>query len=685
MQAKDTHLLRFLEQGSFSFVIPVYQRNYDWSIEQCEQLLHDLEVIIETNLSSYFLGSIVYISERQSVSLSNVNKILIIDGQQRLTTISLLLVAIANNIEDEKKRRIILDKYILNELAEGDEKIKLKPIKDDLVAFSSVIRQEELVENNSVTNNFRYFKQYIENCKFQPDQIFDAIGRLKIVDISLEVGIDNPQLIFESLNSTGLDLSSSDLIRNFVLMNQDIKKQEELYQKFWRQIERNCNFKTDDFIRHYITFKEGYIPNKNKVYKAFKNYRFRNSHLTVEEILLELLKFSKIYYSFETGLHSNSLIANQLKRLKRLDMSVTYPFLLEVFDDLESADGDGSKIISSLKILENYIVRRFICDVATNGMNKVFVSLNKEIKKIGENWKNKFVEYLSYVLANKKSNGRFPRNTEVQEALLTKNVYNMQAKNKLFFLESIENFDNKEKIDVYAGLESNQFSIEHIMPQTLTKEWREELGADFKLVHEEFINVIGNLTFTAYNSNLKNKPFTEKKEIGFNDSRFWLNSYVKNQSHWTKEQIIERTSIITDRFFNVWPELKFPEGLIQSFDDEVSLSEDYDFTNKDPKAIILASERFEVDSFRQMRAKYLGYLFKLNAEILYKFQEDEKSSRVLIANTTKNMKVPLEILPDIYTEGYHSAQSTIRTLKKLVSLYGIDEDEVIVVLNNDSN
>ena len=684
MQAKDTHLLRFLEQGSFSFVIPVYQRNYDWSIEQCEQLLHDLEIIIETDQTSYFLGSIVYISERQSVSLSSVNKILIIDGQQRLTTISLLLVAIANAIQDVKKKKIILDKYILNDLAEGDEKVKLKPIKDDLVAFSSVIKGIDLIDGNAVTSNFKFFEERLKDYKYTPDQLFDAIGRLKIVDISLETGIDNPQLIFESLNSTGLDLSESDLIRNFVLMNQDMKKQEELYQKYWRQIEKSCSFKTDEFIRHYITLKEGFIPNRSRVYKTFKNFRFRNKDVSVDLILEDVLRFSKYYHFFESGGHPIKDIENLLMRLKRLDMSVTYPYLLEVFDDFESEKINSDQVIKTLLIVESYIVRRFICDAATSAMNKIFMSLSREIKKIGENWNEKYIDYLSFVLMSKKSSGRFPKNSEVEEALITKNIYNMKAKNKLFLLEAIENYQNKEKIDVYLGLESNQFSIEHIMPQTLTKEWKEELGNDFKLVHEEFLNVIGNLSLTAYNSNLQNKPFKEKKEIGFNDSRFWLNSYVKKQDRWTKDQILERTKLITDRFCQVWPEISCSEDILHSLDDEILLSEEFDFTDTKPKALVISGSRYEVDSFRELRVAFLAHLFKINSSLLYQYQEEEKASRILIANTQKDMKVALEVLPGVYTEGYISAQATARIMKKLIPLYKIEEDDVSIILGGEA-
>jgi len=684
LKAQDFHLLRFLERGGFNFVIPVYQRNYDWSIEQCDQLLHDLEVIIKSNLGSYFLGSIVYISESQSVSLASNNEILIIDGQQRITTISLLLIAIATKLENEKQKKTILDKYILNDLSEGEEKVKLKPIKDDYAAFSAIINDEDYIEESSVTINFRHFLSYLEKSEYKPEEIFEAIGKLKIVDITLEVGIDNPQLIFESLNSTGLDLSASDLIRNFVLMNQDIKTQDSLYNTYWRKIEKNCLYKTDDFIRHFITLKEGYIPNKNKIYKSFKNFRFKNNEQGVESILEELLKFSSYYNQFE-NCHSDSReIKDALIRLKRLDNSVVYPFLLDMFNLHNDEKLNMDTVIMALSIIESYIVRRFVCDVPTNAMNKIFMTLSKDVRKLGEDWEEKYLDYLQFVLANKKSSGRFPKDEEVAEALLTKNIYNMKAKNKLFLLESLENFQNKEKIDVFTGLESGEISIEHVMPQKLTSDWKKDLGDKFQRIHEQYLHVIGNLSLTGYNSNLQNKPFLEKKKIGFEDSRFWLNDYIKKQNKWTEEEIISRTDLITKRFLSIWQQPEIKEDLSRVFDEEVMLSEDFTFTNRQVKGFQVNDDEFEVDSFRALKLRFLSYLYKQNSNKLFQIQKTEKFGKILIANTPKDMRVGMEIAPGVYTEANASAQSVIKTLRKVLPYYDIDAEDVKVILKNEN-
>jgi uncharacterized protein with ParB-like and HNH nuclease domain len=414
------------------------------------------------------------------------------------------------------KKNAIYENYILNSRKTDAEKIKLKPIKDDMAALVAIINNEELVGSSSAVINYKYFKAYLASSKYTPHEVFDAIGKLNIVDISLTPGIDNPQSIFESLNSTGLDLSSADLIRNFILMNHGYEIQERLYQKYWRSIEQNCEYKTDDFIRHYITFKEGYIPTIKKVYKAFKSFRFKAGDADVESILSDILKFSEYYRDFESGKNSDLDISKQLSRLKRLDNSVTYPFLLDLFYDYSINQISKKKtVIDALKVIESYIVRRFICDVQTNAMNKIFTVLAREIKKIDNRWPERYIDYLSFVLFNKGSSGRFPSDIEVIDALKSKNIYSMKSKNKHFLFESIENYENSEKINVYDGLENGTFSIEHIMPKSLTKQWQDELGPGYKLVHEELLHNIGNLSLTAYNSNMQNKPFKEKKGYCF--------------------------------------------------------------------------------------------------------------------------------------------------------------------------
>jgi uncharacterized protein with ParB-like and HNH nuclease domain len=684
LQAVDTKFLKFLGQGNFRFVIPVYQRNYDWSIEQCEQLIQDLEGIITKNLSSYFIGSIVYISENQSVSLSNVNEIYVIDGQQRITTLTLLLIAIANMMSDEGHKKTIFENYILNSRKNDAEKIKLKPIKDDMAALSSIIRNEQHESDSSAIINYRFFQTYLASSKFSPEQIFDAIGKLQIVDISLSSGIDNPQLIFESLNSTGLDLSAADLIRNFILMNLTYERQEAFYHKYWRAIEKNCDYRTDDFIRHFITLKEGYIPTIKKVYKSFKNYRLQAEITDVETILTELCRFSDLFRQFETGKNDDVDISNALSRLKRLDNSVTYPYLLALFDDFSRGELAKEVVTKALQTVESYIVRRFVCNVQTNALNKIFMTLSRDIKKIDEQWPQRYVDYLSFVLLNKGSSGRFPNDSEVYEALKTKNIYSMKAKNKSFLFESLENFKNREAIDVYGGLENGAFSVEHIMPKTLTKTWKDDLGPDHRRIHEELLHTIGNLSLTAYNSPLQNKPFQEKKAIAFDDSRFWLNSLVKNQDRWNEEAILNRTRIISDRFMMIWPQIFCSSDISKVFDEEVPLSAEFVFTNRRIKAVTISEKHYEIDSYRSLKAEVLKYFYRLNASTLLKLKGEESFGGKLISNIMSDMKSPVEFETGIYTEGHMSAQSIVRALKKVAGFYNFDEDEITITLHRDA-
>lgn len=680
MKAIDTNFLEFLGKSNFSFVIPVYQRNYNWNNEQCSQLIHDLELILKNNLTSYFLGSVVYINENQSVSLSSVNEVFIIDGQQRITTLSLLLVAISEALNDETAKLNLRESYILNSRREGKEKIKLKPIKDDMTALVAIINNDEHIAESAVTINYLYFVDYLKESNYSPEQIFEAIGKLMIVDISLTKGIDNPQMIFESLNSTGLELSSSDLIRNFVLMNLSYKDQEFFYTNYWKKIENNCQFKTDEFIRHYITLKEGYIPNIGKVYKAFKAYRQKNLSLEVKDLLEEILFYSTLYNQFETGRDSSYKIANRLFRLKNLDNTVTYPFLLDLFYDYKNNLITEDIVERALHIIETYIVRRFVCEAQTNAMNKIFMSLAREIKKDNIDWITKYIDIMSHVLANKSASGRTPNNHEVVESLKSRDIYNMKAKNKIFLLESFENFNNKEKVDVYGGLENAEISIEHIMPQTLTKEWKEELGKDFQRIHDEYLNVLGNLTLTGYNSNFKNKPFKEKKRIGFSDSRFWLNSYVKNQDNWNEETIKDRCKILTAKFLTIWPELQFDNSFFQATENIISLSEEYNFTSKHIKALIFLGDRIEINSFRDLKIEILKRLYLLDSNLFFKIQENDLIGKRFFSHDPNDLRSSVEVVTGIFIEVHMSAQSIIKDIKRIIPFYAISEDDIEVVL-----
>ena len=458
MKANENPFLHFLEGTDKQFVIPVYQRNYDWKKEQCEQLFNDLVEVCENNFRSHFLGSIVSIYNFGGES----KEYLIIDGQQRITTLSLLLLAVHNLLNKNEiqtkglNKEKIREEYLINKWAKGAKKIRLKPVELDNEAFSKLFGdREDYILASNITKNYLYFEDRIKKLDISIDDLFSAIEKLIIVDIELKEGEDDPQLIFESLNSTGLSLSQADLVRNFILMKETLEKQKEFYYNYWHKIEENTDKnKVSDFIRDYLTFKDRIISRKDRVYSSFKKHVHKNyPHNETEELLKELLKFSRHYKRIAFSNDNNLKVNKLLERINKLEITVSYPFLLEIFDDYENKIIDENDVIEILQTIESFSFRRTICDVPTHGLNKLFMVLGRDIKKHTD-FESNYVEILKYILIHKKANQRFPTDEEFEEKLISRDIYNFQSKNKLHLLERIENYNNTERVDVEGLLDS---------------------------------------------------------------------------------------------------------------------------------------------------------------------------------------------------------------------------------------
>ncbi len=582
MKAKEKKFLHFLEGSDKHFVIPVYQRNYDWKKEHCKQLYDDL-IDISKNERTHFLGSIVSIYHDDGED----REYLIIDGQQRLTTLSLLLLAIYKFLEKTPTSTIvnmdqIRDEYLVNKYSTDKKKIRLKPVKNDKKAFSSLFRDEsDYIQDSNITINYKYFSDRISEKEISIEKLFSAIKQLVIVEIELRNTEDDPQLIFESLNSTGLDLTEADKVRNFVLMKESATKQERLYNEYWNKIEDNTNYNVSGFIRDYLTIKERMIPNKNKVYLEFKRYA-NVCNNTTEELLADLLKFSTYYKKIITAQGSHDKASLAIQKINKLETVVAYPFIMEIFDDEKQEVLKYDELTSILEIIINFVFRRLICEVPTNALNKIFMVMGREIKK-HEDYVDNYLEIFKYILIRKKLSQRFPADDEFSSKIMVRDVYNFKSKNKLFLLEQLENFDNKERVDVEGLINTNSLSIEHIMPCTLTPDWRQKLGDDFQDIHEKYLNTLGNLTLTAYNSNMSNKPFLEKRDMdkGFVDSRLYLNKSLHQLEVWNKSEILKRTESLKERALKIWG---YPSSSYQSSKEQLKLftldDDDKDFTGE---------------------------------------------------------------------------------------------------------
>lgn len=566
MKASETNFLKFL-QGTKQFIIPIYQRKYSWTIQQCRQLWNDIVRAAEDEeVQGHFVGSIVYI-EKGLYQISAVPQLLVIDGQQRLTTLSLLLMALARAIEESGKphditKKKIMNYYLVNNEEEDDLYYKLLLTKSDKDTYIQLLADKELSDDYSqrIVDNYNFFANAIRKSGIDLNKLYRGISKLIIVDIALDRDHDNPQLIFESLNSTGLDLSQADLIRNYVLMQLEPKEQNELYMDYWYPMEKgfgdlNDSALFDRFMRDYLTVKTGRIPNINRVYSNFKEYVQSQKGRHIKEIVADIYRFSQYFVKLAFQKEKDKEINEVLADINTLKVDVSYPFLLELYDDYENGKLSKGDFIAILKLVESYVFRRAICGVPTNSLNKTFANLSREIDK--EN----YLESVRAAFLLKEGYRRFPNDEEFVRELVIKDVYNFRNRN--YLLRKLENHNRKEIIDIES------YTIEHIMPQNknLSPDWRKDLGENWEEIHKTYLHTLGNLTLTRYNSELSDRPFREKRDMegGFADSPLRLNRGLAKVEVWNKEEIEKRAQSLAKLALEIWEYPQLPEAVLEKY------------------------------------------------------------------------------------------------------------------------
>ena len=678
MKGSAAHLLGFLEGSRKRFIIPVYQRNYDWKKENCQQLFDDLVSLIKQGKKTHFFGSIVSCAHSR-------DEVVLIDGQQRITTISLILIAMINamkagvlSADDTSLCERIRDSYIIDKYCKDERKVRLKPFRNDCDAFDKLIfaNPKEYFEESKVTINYRYFYNRIVNQQeLTLDELFVAIDNLVIIDIELELEHgDNPQLIFESLNSTGLDLTEADKIRNYVLMGLEPAIQEQYYDSYWNKIEKCCDTELDSFVRNYLTIVTGVIPNIRNVYSAFKDYA-RNID-NISDLLADMLKYAEIYKKITSCKIGNSEANEIAKRLDLLDMTVAYPFLMAFLSYSKDNEICDEEIVTVMSCVETYIFRRLMCDLPTNVLNKIFASLHKAILKHKKEV-NSYSSVMIYLLENRKLSGSFPKDEEFIKGFTNKNVYAMRGKNKMYIFERLENGSSKEKNDVVANIESGTLTIEHIMPQTLSAVWKQALGENYEQIQEHWLHTIANLTLSGYNYAYSNRTFLEKKNMdnGFAQSGLRLNQYVAKFDQWTEAELKKRQKKLSQMALSIWsyPTTTFKP---QKHEDEVvSLSEDNgSCTGRKIAYYIFQGTRYNATDWVDMLWGVAEILFSLNPSILYQEASSPKNVWFSTSAVDKHYKKLSESLYFCPTKS--STWNKMAILKNLFKLYQIDEDEL---------
>lgn len=624
MLGQPLALSDFIEGKKMQLIIPVYQRNYDWKIDNCDQLLSDLVKLKNSNRRNHFFGSIV-----AAPADSYGKNRLIIDGQQRLTTTSLLILAAIKAVKDgimtitnESQIEDMMDIYLMARACQDPvRKYKLVPIEKDREAYDLLFSFDEskYIEKSKITRNFRHFYDYFKthSKEFTFDELSDVIDRLQIISIDLQEN-DDPQLIFESLNSTGLALSEADKIRNYLLMSLPANEQNECYKEYWQKIEEATESDPTMFLRDYITIvQQRQRPVKiNQLYFEWKRHM---EGLDRKEEMKQMLVYSNFYRQIMTGeyiidngikVSRNEKLTKKLKQLGNLQTDVLNVFLMQFMKYANENKMAEQDIWNVLNIVETYLARRIVCGLPSNTLTQVFCALHKDVMKsydeyakIGQPSSASYSEVLTYHILRRDGKYAIPGDSLFKQEILSHDIYHLPKPYQIFFFERLENGENKEFIDVATEMKMSEATIEHIMPQTLNRSWRVMLGENAEDVQERYLHTFANLTLTGVNTELSNNSFEDKKngkEVkgifinGYKSSKYRLTKDVLDYDKWTECELIARGEKIVLRLTVLYPMPVTSFKPLPKPVDEVTLDEeDFIPTNRDLRWYSIFGKKYE--------------------------------------------------------------------------------------------
>ena len=690
MKGSEARFWKLLTDNNAQYSIPVFQRKYSWDLDNCKQLWNDLVKLRSDDYESHFFGSLVYYNKPNGGS----DEYVVIDGQQRITTVTLLVLAMhhycvhadkqdPNHTVYEKTNMVshLWDKYLVDEDIADSRKTRLVPIDTDIDAFDKILYtkdNKDLIEHSLLTINYLYFYNKIALLDYPVDEILEAIKKLMYIKIFLHPE-DNPQLIFESLNSTGKKLSEGDKIRNFILMGLPVVEQEKLYNEYWKKLEEKVGVDVSDFTRNYLTIQLRKLPSMSVVYDKFKRYywnHYTNTNESVEAFLSDFVKYGDYYNQITQSNTSYNKVNEVLDRLNILNSTVTYPFFMSFFDYAYSNEMEEQEIVDVLCVIETYIFRRHICQFASNALTNVFMTLHREVVKYLDGV-HTYKDVLVSTLLQKVGIADFPDDEIFAERFYTRDMYNNQKKNRLYLFSRLENQYSKEVHDVVKNINERTWTIEHIMPQKLTNAWRKSLGEDYDSIHVEWLHRIGNLTLTGYNSEYSNATFADKKnaENGFNDSVIRLNHDVAQCEKWTLDELKLRNKRLTDKALKLWPmpttTFVRPEPPVDSYTLQINPRQ---FTGRYVKYFVYQGERSEdqtdwvetvIQILKLISEDHLAKMIQFASEEKYRF-------------STRNYRdgTQREISDNLYFAKNCSTYDKIVSLQKLFEVCELEESDL---------
>jgi uncharacterized protein with ParB-like and HNH nuclease domain/predicted transport protein len=573
MKATEAKFLEFLKKSP-QFVIPIYQRTYSWTEKECRQLWDDiLRTGRNESVSAHFVGSIVYV-EQGLYQVSSQSPLLVIDGQQRLTTVTLLIEALARALGDSEpmdgfSARKLRSYYLLNPLEDGERRYKLVLTQTDKASLVALLDQQPQPREHSlkVEANFKLFQDWMAGVKGDLAALCKGLIKLVIVDISLNRDQDNPQLIFESMNSTGRELSQADLIRNYILMGLEPNIQTRLYEQYWRPMELDFGQEAyathfDSFMRHYLTVKTGEIPNVREVYDAFKQHAHSPNAGGVEELVADVRTYSGYYCAMALGVEPDPELKLAFHDIRELKVDVAFPFLLELYHDYVGGILAKEELQEAARLVESYVFRRVVCAIPTNSMNKTFATFSRALKK------DRYRESIMAHFLSLPSYRRFPDDQEFVREIQLRDLYKFRSRS--YWLRRLENYGRRERVSV------DEYTIEHILPQNenLSAQWQVDLGPDWQRIQKTYLHTLGNLTLTGYNSEYGDRPFAQKRDMegGFTQSPLRLNQGLGSLEHWNEEMIRQRAEKLAQQAVRVWMAPKLEAAILETYRPQAATS-----------------------------------------------------------------------------------------------------------------
>lgn len=673
-------------RSAVKIYIPVYQRNYDWHIENCKLMFDDLLDLEINNNKSHFFGSIV-------VKPGNYSQdIIVIDGQQRLTTLSLLMLAIKNWLDknEEKAQNVRLTSdYVLNTFLQDQylstpDKYILQSNPRDYKSYKLLFGNEKFHDKlSNITLNYNYLYSCIDNMKISIDQLMNSIQKLQFMVVNLNAPEDDPQLIFESLNSTGVALTDADKIRNFLLMNEEIPEQDKYFHNYWQPLEENTHFEVSKFFRYYLTIKNAEFPKISNVYNEFKNTYF-DLNFNKYDLFEDLNDYSNTYKMIlecNTGTKKIDMILN---RFLELNVTVIRPFIMAIINDFTSDRIMEEEAIKIVEIMEKYIARRIITKTPSNALNKVIATLYRDFRHFQDKHQGQYQdsEVILYLLLKKQGSGKVPTDEELIRNFKNNDWYNINSSYRSYIFERLENHNHIESLSIYEGLKNKDYSIEHIMPQKLSSDWKKELGKDYQTIHDNYVNSLGNLTITGYNSKYSNRSFEEKQNMvkGFKESHFVnLNKLPAKSENWRETEIIERTNQLINSAIEIW---SFPESTIQEVREEKELFI-YDgnetFSNyKIHGFTFINDEYIPVKTWKAFFVELFKLLAKIDINPLIECTKIDTNYGFESVILKEKIKDSEKIIPGVYLFLILSNERKMNYINKFFEKYNISYDQLLL-------